>query len=224
MGTVLQSSLQPRKKPIQTRSARTVEAIFEATIQVLLRHGPEQFTTTRVAERAGVSVGTLYQYYPNKQSLLFAVLERHLNLVIRAVERACRENHHRPLETMVAAVVHAYVSAKLDQVDASVALHSAASELDGEALVARLAKRARSAMSTMLKTAPEIGSQDVDFPVLMLMSAMAGATRAVLMAGAPPLMVRSLRKHLILLSLAYLRVSIAMANRPIPAYLRRRAP
>jgi len=84
MGTVLQSSLQPRKKPIQTRSARTVEAIFEATIQVLLRHGAEQFTTTRVAERAGVSVGTLYQYYPNKQSLLFAVLERHLNLVIRA--------------------------------------------------------------------------------------------------------------------------------------------
>jgi len=84
-----------------------VEAIFEATIQVLLRHGAEQFTTTRVAERAGVSVGTLYQCYPNKQSLLFAVLERHLNLVIRAVEGACRENHHRPLETMVAAVVHA---------------------------------------------------------------------------------------------------------------------
>jgi hypothetical protein len=56
---------------------------------------------------------------------------------------------------------------------------------------------------------------DVDFPVLMLMSAMAGATRAVLMAGAPPLMVRNLRKHLILLSLAYLRVSIAVANRPI---------
>src|SRR5258707_5369934 len=49
-----------------------------------LRHGVEQFTTTRVAERPGVSVGTLYQYYPNKQSLLFAVLERHLNLVIRA--------------------------------------------------------------------------------------------------------------------------------------------
>jgi hypothetical protein len=150
------------------------------------------------------------------------VLECHLNLVIRAVERACRENHHRPVETMVAAVVHAYVSAKLDQADASVALHSAASELDGEALVARLAKRARSAMSTMLRTAPEIGSQDVDFPVLMLMSAMAGATRAVLMAGAPPLMVRSLRKHLILLSLAYLKVSIGVANRSIPVYLRRR--
>ena len=60
----------------------------EATIQVLLTHGPDRLTTTRVAERAGVSVGTLYQYYPNKRSLLFAVLEDHLKKVSAAVERA----------------------------------------------------------------------------------------------------------------------------------------
>jgi len=56
------------------RGRRHVGAISEATIQVLLSDGVERLTTTRVAERAGVSVGTLYQYYPNKQSLLFAVL------------------------------------------------------------------------------------------------------------------------------------------------------
>ena len=66
-----------------------MEAISEATIQVLLTHGAERLTTTRVAERAGVSVGTLYQYYPNKRSLLFAVFEDHLNKVARAVEAAC---------------------------------------------------------------------------------------------------------------------------------------
>src|SRR5579862_5736285 len=66
------SAFEPRKTPIQARSAVTVEAISEATIQVLLSHGTERLTTTRIAERAGVSVGTLYQYYPNKQSLLFA--------------------------------------------------------------------------------------------------------------------------------------------------------
>jgi AcrR family transcriptional regulator len=56
-----------------------VEAISEATIQVLLSHGADRLTTTRVAERAGVSVGTLYQYYPKKQSLLFAVLVNHFS-------------------------------------------------------------------------------------------------------------------------------------------------
>ena len=61
-------ALEPRKTPVQARSTVTVEAISEATIQVLLRHGAERLTTTRVAQRAGVSVGTLYQYYPNKQS------------------------------------------------------------------------------------------------------------------------------------------------------------
>ena len=54
----------------------TVEAISEATIQVLLAVGLDRLTTTRVAERAGVSVGTLYQYYPNKQALLYAGRER----------------------------------------------------------------------------------------------------------------------------------------------------
>ena len=61
-------AFEPRKTPIQARSTVTVEAIFEATIQVLLSRGADRLTTTRVAERAGVSVGTLYQYYPNKQS------------------------------------------------------------------------------------------------------------------------------------------------------------
>jgi len=65
-----------------------VEAISEATIQVLLSHGAERLTTTRVAERAGVSVGILYQYYPNKQSLLFAVLENHFNSVVAKFEAA----------------------------------------------------------------------------------------------------------------------------------------
>ena len=90
-------AFEPRKTPIQARSTVTVEAISEATIQVLLSHGAERFMTTRVAERAGVSVGTLYQYYPNKQSLLFAVLEHHMNNVATRVEAACESACYKPL-------------------------------------------------------------------------------------------------------------------------------
>ena len=69
----------------------TLEAISEATIQILLAVGLDRLTTTRVAERAGVSLGTLYQYYPNKQALLYAVLKVHSIKVAEAVEGACRE-------------------------------------------------------------------------------------------------------------------------------------
>src|SRR5277367_171286 len=96
-----QSAFEPRKMPVQARAAVTVEAISEATIQVLLSHGAERLTTTRVAERAGVSVGTLYQYYPNKQSLLFIVLENHLTNVMATVEAACENACHKPLAEMI---------------------------------------------------------------------------------------------------------------------------
>ena len=73
--------LEPRKSPVQARSAASVDAILEATIQVLLNVGKERLTMTRVALRAGVSVGTLYQYFPNKSALLQAALKRRLTEV-----------------------------------------------------------------------------------------------------------------------------------------------
>src|ERR1700733_10589711 len=83
--------LEPRKSPVQARSAASVQALLEATIQVLLNVGKERLTTTKVALRAGVSVGTLYQYFPNKSALLQASLERHLAEVAEVVELVCKE-------------------------------------------------------------------------------------------------------------------------------------
>ena len=74
-----QTVLEPRKSPVQARSAASLDAILEATIQVLLQVGKESLTTTKVALRAGVSVGTLYQYFPNKSALLKAALKRHMD-------------------------------------------------------------------------------------------------------------------------------------------------
>src|ERR1700745_3687298 len=95
------TAFEPRKAPVQARSTVTVEAISEATIQVLLTHGAGRLTTTRVAERAGVSVGPLYQYNPNKRSLLLAVFEDHLKKVSRAVEVACENACHKPMSEMI---------------------------------------------------------------------------------------------------------------------------
>ena len=71
--------LKPLKQPVQQRSRHTVDAILEAAVQVFESHGYAAGTTARIAARAGVSVGTLYQYFPNKDAILAALAERHLD-------------------------------------------------------------------------------------------------------------------------------------------------
>ncbi len=70
--------LTPRKLPKQARSETTVEAIVEAAAQIFERHGYAAGTTNRIAERAGVSIGSLYQYFPNKDAILVALVHRHI--------------------------------------------------------------------------------------------------------------------------------------------------
>lgn len=71
-----ESSKHQRRSPKQARSRATWEAIVEAAAQILERRGPGGFNTSAVAERAGVSIGTLYQYFPDKRAILLAAAER----------------------------------------------------------------------------------------------------------------------------------------------------
>jgi AcrR family transcriptional regulator len=71
--------VEPRKRPVQHRSRRTVARILDAAAEVLAERGYTATTTNAVAERAGVSIGSLYQYLPNKEALLVALAERHLD-------------------------------------------------------------------------------------------------------------------------------------------------
>ncbi|XBS68128.1 TetR/AcrR family transcriptional regulator [Acerihabitans sp. KWT182] len=94
-----------RKIPRQARSVVTVEAIYDAAIQVLLAEGPTRLTTTRVAERAGVSVGSLYQYFPHKQSLFFALNARYLTRLAERMESVCLASQGKPYRQMCEALV-----------------------------------------------------------------------------------------------------------------------
>src|SRR6202042_450728 len=102
----------PRKSPVQARSTASVDAILKATVQVLLRVGKEKLTTTRVAERAGVSVGTLYQYFPNKSALLRASLRRHMDAIMAEVQRVCVELRGQPVEQMAEELATAFLVVK----------------------------------------------------------------------------------------------------------------
>ena len=197
--------LQPRKTPQQSRSIVTVEAIHDATIQVLLKDGAERLTTVHVARRAGVSVGTLYQYFPNKQALLFAVLERHMLRTVTAVEEACTANHLQPLHVMVDALVNRFIDAKLVDRDTSVALYRIAAEAGGDLIVQRTRKRFEAAMTAMLQTAHLPASTDVPFMVHVIYLTMAGTLRGHLESNAPLRTTAKLREHLAKLILAYCR-------------------
>jgi AcrR family transcriptional regulator len=201
-------AFEPRKTPIQARSAVTVESISEATIQVLLSHGAERLTTTRVAERAGVSVGTLYQYYPNKKSLLFAVVENHLNNVAAKVEVACENARHKPLAEMIREMVEAFVDAKMERADISVALYRVSADLGGAALIKRVGQRTRKAVEAMLQTAPDAKLPVDKVTIDMMLAALAGAIRALLEGAQSPAIVRKSREQLVLLCQSYMAAAL----------------
>jgi AcrR family transcriptional regulator len=75
-----------RKKPSQTRAMRTVDTLFEAAARVLQTEGEAGFTTNRIAERAGFSIGTLYQYFPSKEAIIVALVRRQRERVMRELD------------------------------------------------------------------------------------------------------------------------------------------
>ena len=209
MGNGSLPPLTPRKSPRQGRSIATVDAIFEATIQVLLSDGLIRINTTRVARRAGVSVGTLYQYFPNKQALLFAVFEDHMNKVAVAGEVACERACHQPLADMIQQLVEAYVNVKMDRADISVALYKVVPGVGGHAVVERLGRRLRKAIEAMLQTATDVELPPDKFAIDVMMAAMSGAMRSALESGASPATFRKMREHLVLLCQSYMKAVTA---------------
>ncbi len=103
--------LPARRAPIQQRSVATVEAILEATTQILAREGVGALSTNAIAARAGISVGSLYQYFADKEAVLTALLERHAERVQSRMLAALQEAAGRPLldalETLVLALIDA---------------------------------------------------------------------------------------------------------------------
>ena len=205
MVLIRKKTLKPRKTPVQARSNVTLEAIFDAAVQVLLKTGVKHITTTRVADRAGVSVGTLYQYHPNIQSLMAAVLERHLQQVAGETMAACEKHHGRPLDVMIDAMVDGLIAAKMARADVSRALYAVHSNLNCADIVRRYVEQSERAMQAMLETASDYKVSDAATASTVLISAQTGLVRAILEPGTTPQRVQELRDHLVLLCRGYLK-------------------
>lgn len=117
--------ISSRKQPVQARSAELVAAILEAAAQVLAKEGAHRFTTARVAEKAGVSVGSLYQYFPNKAAILFRLQSDEWR---QTTDLLCSilEDARRPPPERLRTLVHAFIRSECEEAAMRVALDDAA--------------------------------------------------------------------------------------------------
>ena len=171
----------------------------------MLIDGGQRLTTTRVAERAGVSVGTMYQYFPHKQALLYAVLERHLGRMADALEATCEALRGKPISIMAEGFVAAYVDAKTANAEASRALYRIAAELDATELVGGISKRIRKAVVALLASAPDAAFDDTPTVALDVRAAISCGVRSASERHATPRVWRAMREQLSLMCRAYLR-------------------
>ena len=101
----------PRKSASQKRSRLTVTSLLEATARILVKEGFDKASTNRIAEVAGVSVGSLYQYFPSKEALVAALIDRHNQEVMRAVQGELAEAVTLPMKQAVRKLVAVAIKA-----------------------------------------------------------------------------------------------------------------
>lgn len=202
--------LKARKLPVQDRSRATREALHAAAIQVLMRDGVRQCTTTRVAERAGVSVGSLYQYYPNRDALLAAVLSEHLTGIADAMSAALAAACGKPVAEVAAALVTSFLETKLRNPDESSALYAVSEERGGAEMIAQLRVRTLATIAHALKCAPDVRLNDPAMNGAVAFDALIGPVRSVLEGHVPRDQIPAIRDELIVMVTAYLNAAGAV--------------
>jgi AcrR family transcriptional regulator len=170
---------QPRRSPVQGRAHATVEIILEAAAQILSRDGPEAATTNAIAARAGVSVGSLYQYFAGRDALIVELERRHVEAMQRVLQGALTGLQGRPLPEAVGQLVAAIVAAHRVSPRLHQALHQsmALGRLD---TVDRFELGLESLVAGALRAHPQLDLADPELTAMVLVRALGGLIRTTL--------------------------------------------
>ncbi len=209
---------EPRKTSVQARSTASVGAILEATVQVLLKVGKEKLTTTLVAKRAGVSVGTLYQYFPNKSALLRAALRLHVKEIVAEVDKVCVAQRGQPVEQMAEALAVAFLAVKMGAPKRSRALYAVSSDVDGMKITAAAVARVHQEIVGLLQSAPEVLTTDLHLMATVLQSTIAGMKRQLLESDTPETQLEAMQRELILVVRGYVRACMVQSRQSASVY------
>ncbi|WP_109523536.1 MULTISPECIES: TetR/AcrR family transcriptional regulator [Nocardia] len=196
---------RPRKQPKQQRAAQTRRWILDAAAHVFSEHGYAAGTTNRIAERAGVSIGSLYQYFPNKDAILRALMEEHID----AGGRILRERLAGGLPAGLDDILRLFIGATIDNHRADPGLHRVLFEEAPRSaeLLARLhdsENLAVGAVAHLLDGHPEVAVANNTLSARIVVAAVESLVHRLITARAP---VESgqLEDELVVLLGAYLR-------------------
>jgi AcrR family transcriptional regulator len=149
-----QRPLRPRKSPSQARSHTTVDALLEATAQLLEEQGYARLSTNHVARRAGVSIGSLYQYFPNKEALCHALAERHFQRYAARYREQLDRSAQLPVEVQVRHLVR--LNFEMARTDPSLAksLYVELARIGGFDPVQRMREEIEQALAERIRALP----------------------------------------------------------------------
>lgn len=198
-------AFKPRKQPVQARSEVTVAALFEASIQVLVAVGYRKMTTTRIAERAGVSVGTLYQYFPNREAVITAVIERYLEEISSSIERDCHLLVGGTLDEIASGLVDAFIAAKWKRIDVARAMHEPLVDIGGAELVRAAARRGAQLTAALFASCRDAHFEDADALGLFVVAACSSLLQAAIADPANAIDATQLRAGMHAMVRGYLR-------------------
>ncbi|NQW51260.1 MAG: TetR/AcrR family transcriptional regulator [Rhodospirillales bacterium] len=202
-----------RRMPRQARAAQTVASIVEAAAQILEKGGLAAFTTNAVAERAGVSIGTLYQYFSNKNALLMALARGEMEAALREVGRALQGEGDPSVEGRVRAMVRAIVHAFRGRQRARKAVIQALlSQESGLALMAPVAAFISRAGETIGRGPNSLLGALTREQVFVLSRALMGVVRAAVLEEQPFLASRGFEDEIVRMIVAYLGAIIEAAD------------
>ena len=171
--------ISERKRPRQARSERLVATILEAASRVLARHGARHFTTARVAEAAGVSVGSLYQYFPNKESILFRLQTDEWQQTGSQMDTHLLDTTRPPMERL-RAVVLMFFRSECDEAELRVALNDAAPLYrDAPETYEHRQEGRRRSLAFMKEMLPDLAAKDRAFVTNLIMTAMSAIGKTV---------------------------------------------
>lgn len=179
-------NLRPRKRPLQARAQRTVEIVLKATAQVFARRGYAGATTNHIAERAGVSIGTLYEYFPNKDALLVALMEAHLHEGEAVLASAMAEVAGKPhtLAETLRLLVRAMVDLHAHERDLHrVLFEEAPLPRQLRRMLVEIEERITAQVEMLLRHAPEVSVPDPALAAAIVVKTVESLTHNVVIHG-----------------------------------------
>ncbi len=178
---VKKTKITPRKEPTQERSRSTVETILTAAAQILEGIGFDSATTNRIAERAGISIGSLYQYFPNKESLANALVEKFVRNHAEKVEKLLVSMAKKPADEMISEIITEVVSMYFSNLKMLRILAALIPKINMIPSVLETRRRIVQSISKELQArASEIDCKDIDFAAFLIVNSIMGVIQVIL--------------------------------------------